>query len=54
MGAQVILLKHATTQKIALAGTKPGLVITAFWYLGVKNINVNTIQIVMSQLTTKE
>ena len=54
IGRLKLTLKHVTSRKLILAGTKVGLAITALWYLGNRQVNEKTIAQIKSQLTEKE
>lgn len=54
MGELEIILKHVTPRKLACAGTKAGLAVTALWYLGKNNVTPKTIETIKKQLTKKE
>jgi hypothetical protein len=49
-----IKLKHASHRKLHLAGKRPGLALSALWYLGKDNVNDNVISTIHENLTEKE
>lgn len=54
MGKLQITLKHVTPRKLALAGTKAGVALTALWYLGKNQVNKNTISIIHNKLSQEQ
>lgn len=54
IGELEIILKHVTPRKLACAGTRAGLAITALWYLGKHSVKLKTIETIKKQLTKKE
>jgi hypothetical protein len=54
LGETEITLKHVSPKKLQAEGTKAGLVTSALWYLGSKNINETVIKTIRAQLTDSE
>lgn len=54
IGKLNFILKHVSPKKLVHAGTKVGLAISALWFLGKEQINVEVISIIQSHLNTTE
>ncbi len=53
-GQQYITLKPVSSRRLAMAGTKTGLAISALWYLGQKEVTPEIIGKVKKQLSSEE
>ena len=51
---QSVELRHTTPSKLILAGTLPGLVISALSYLGKENVSQSTIEKIQKKIAPKE
>lgn len=49
-----VKLKHASHRKLLLAGKRPGLALSALWYLGKNNVNANVVGAIREGLTAEE
>ena len=54
VGNLTVKLKHVSRRKLYLAGKRPGLALSALWYLGKNNVNPNVIQAIRESLTAEE
>ena len=54
VGNLTVKLRHASRRKLLLAGKRPGLALSALWYLGKNNINANVISAIREGLTAEE
>jgi len=54
IGNLVVSLRHASSRKLLLAGKRPGLALSALWYLGKNNVNADVISAIREGLTEKE
>ena len=54
LGEQKIILKHVPPRKIAHAGSKVGLAITALWYLGKEGVTFSTLQQIKEKMSNTE
>lgn len=54
IGNNEITLKHVSSKKLIKPGTKAGLVITAFWYLGKNNVTPKVIEKIKHKLSPSE
>lgn len=54
IGNLTVKLKHASHRKLLLAGKRPGLALSALWYLGKNNVNANVVGTIREGLTAEE
>jgi hypothetical protein len=54
IGNLIVKLRHASNRKLLLAGKRPGLALSALWYLGKNNVNPNVINTIRLGLTAEE
>ena len=54
IGNLVVKLRHASRRKLHLAGQRPGLALTALWYLGKNNVDNRVIGVIRNRLTAQE
>jgi len=54
IGNLKVKLRHVSHRKLLLAGKRPGLALSALWYLGKNSMNSNVINIIQAGLTTEE
>lgn len=54
VGNLTVKLRHASQRKLHLAGKRPGLALSALWYLGKNNVNANVVNAIREGLTAKE
>lgn len=54
VGNLIVTLKHASRRKLLLAGKRPGLALSALWYLGKNNVNAHVVSSIRKGLTTEE
>jgi len=54
VGNLTVKLKHASNRKLLLAGKRPGLALSALWYLGKNNVNAEVINTIHANLTEGE
>ncbi len=54
IGNQIVTLQHISPRKMIAPNTPQGLVISALWYLGQKQVSVETIQNISSALPKEE
>lgn len=54
VGNLTVKLKHVCERKLALAGTKVGLVLQALWYLGAKQMNDFVLNQILKHLSPTE
>ena len=54
IGNSSIGLRHVSSRKLTAAGTIAGLVISALWYLGNKQVNKKVINTIKRQLTEEQ
>jgi len=53
-GKRTIILKHVCPRKLVASGSMLGLVLTALWYLGKKNVSLETITKIKKRLTKQQ
>lgn len=51
---QTVKLQHVSHRKLYLAGKRPGLALSALWYLGKNNVNAKVIHAIREGLTEAE
>jgi len=49
-----VKLKHVSQRKLLLAGKRPGLALSALWYLGKEAVNAEVLEAIRKGLSTKE
>ena len=54
VGNLTVKLKHASHRKLHLAGKRPGLALSALWYLGKNNVNTDVVNTIRQGLTAEE
>jgi hypothetical protein len=54
VGNLTVKLKHASHRKLLLAGQRPGLALSALWYLGKNNVDANAVSAIREGLTAEE
>lgn len=54
MGKMEVVLKHASSRKLALAGRPAGVALSALWYLGCNEVTAETIEKIHSKLSPSE
>ena len=54
IGNLKVKLRHVSHRKLLLAGKRPGLALSALWYLGKNSMNSNVINTIQAGLTTEE
>jgi hypothetical protein len=54
VGNLTVKLRHASHRKLHLAGKRPGLALSALWYLGKNNVNANVVGAIREGLTAEE
>ncbi len=54
VGNLTVKLRHASNRKLHLAGKRPGLALSALWYLGKNNVNANVVGAIREGLTEEE
>ena len=54
VGNLTVKLKHASHRKLYLAGKRPGVALSALWYLGKNNVNASVVSAIRKGLTTEE
>jgi len=54
VGNLTVRLKHVSRRKLLLAGKRPGLALSALWYLGKNNVNASVISAIRTGLTAEE
>ncbi len=54
VGNLTVKLRHASHRKLLLAGKRPGLALSALWYLGKNNVNANVVCAIHKGLTAEE
>ena len=54
IGNLTVKLRHASHRKLLLAGKRPGLALSALWYLGKNNVNSNVVSTIRAGLTKNE
>jgi hypothetical protein len=53
-GNLTVRLRHVSRRKLLLAGKRPGLALSALWYLGKNNVNASVISAIRAGLTAEE
>jgi hypothetical protein len=54
LGEQKVTLKHVPPRKVAYAGSKIGLAISALWYLGKKGVSFSILQKIKEKMNVEE
>ena len=54
VGNLTVQLRHASHRKLLLAGKRPGLALSALWYLGKNNVDANVVGAIREGLTAEE
>ena len=54
VGNLTVKLKHASHRKLHLAGKRPGLALSALWYLGKNNVTTDVVGTIRQGLTAEE
>lgn len=54
VGNLTVKLKHISHRKLHLAGKRPGLALSALWYLGKNNVDTNVVNAIREGLTVEE
>jgi len=54
MGNLTVRLRHVSRRKLLLAGKRPGLALSALWYLGKNNMSASVISAIRAGLTAEE
>jgi hypothetical protein len=54
IGNLTVTLKHVSQRKLLLAGKRPGLALSALWYLGKEAVNVEVLEAIRKGLSTEE
>lgn len=54
VGNLKVKLKHVSHRKLHLAGKRPGLALSALWYLGKNSIDANVVNAIREGLTVEE
>ncbi|MFQ5644954.1 MAG: DUF6088 family protein [Thiogranum sp.] len=54
IGNLTVRLRHVSRRKLLLAGKRPGLALSALWYLGKNNMSTRVISAIRAGLTTEE
>lgn len=54
VGNLTIELRHVSHRKLHLAGKRPGLALSALWYLGKNNVDANVVNAIREGLTVEE
>ena len=54
VGNLTVKLRHASHRKLHMAGKRPGLALSALWYLGKDNVNANVVAAIRDGLTAEE
>jgi hypothetical protein len=54
VGNLIVKLRHVSHRKLHLAGKRPGLALSALWYLGKNNVNANVVSAIRDGLTAEE
>lgn len=54
IGNLAVKLKHVSQRKLLLAGKRPGLALSALWYLGKKAINTEVLEAIRKGLSAEE
>ncbi len=54
IGNLTVKLKHASHRKLHLAGKRPGLALSALWYLGKNDVDANVVGAIREGLTAEE
>jgi len=49
-----VRLRHVSRRKLLLAGKRPGLALSALWYLGKNNMSASVINAIQARLTMEE
>ena len=54
IGNLSVKLRHASRRKLHLAGKRPGLALSALWYLGKNNVDAKVVSTIRQGLTAQE